>query len=112
MSASATTPLIDVRNQDKFGFLTIYILFCYKKNYRRGRLAQWKNARFVKFRPRGPRFETRRREVFSDRFAQFISDGRLNVSDKSINSRNLDLGMAVRGNQPLCERERSPKIGP
>ena len=78
----------------------------------RGRLAQWKNARFVKFRPRGPRFETRRREVFSDRFAQFISDGRLNVSDKSINSRNLDLGMAVRGNQPLCERERSPKIGP
>ena len=45
----------------------------------RGRLVQWKNVRFVKFRPRGPQFETCRRRFLFRCFTHHISDGRFNI---------------------------------
>ena len=73
----------------------------------RGRLAQWKNVRFVIFRPRGPRFESRQGFFFSvaNLFVKRI-DGNLQHRTSYINSRNLDLEKAVE-NVSTSEEERS-----
>ena len=48
----------------------------------RGRLVQWKNVRFVIFRPRGPSFETRRRSFFSDHL--YLTDASIHRTSQSI----------------------------
>ena len=62
----------------------------------RGRLAQWKNTRFVIFRPRGPRFDPRRGNLFRrDNINSHVCLTVTQQSDGYFQSRNLESKKAV-----------------
>ena len=66
----------------------------------RGRQVQWKSTRFVKFRPRGPRFETRHGFYLFRRESNYLRlalkfDGNFRHMDMSINHHATSIRKAV-----------------
>ena len=84
----------------------------YNTKCRRGRLVQWKSTRFAKFRPRGPRFETRHGFYLFRRESNYLRlalkfDGNFRHMDMSINHHATSIRKAVATFYYCMKRKRS-----
>ena len=93
---------------EEWGWGSDIFVAAISKVYSRGRLVQWESVRFVKFRPRGPWFDTRRRTTFQLRIYFAMKDWRKFQYKWTRDTHATSISESCSGkNLTLYERERS-----